>query len=195
MSQYSFGRGRQMIIHDVRLNNPYTTPPTPLRPPRAENVWTLMGNESPTHVVEWASVVAKGSAGNGRLDALHFMGHGYPSGIQMGQGYLNWSNVNLFQQLKGLIKGAIVFFSCQVGAEQAANTSSYELTFGNAVSANASARVVACKVNQVYSWNSAGDLDFGDFEGVVYVYQPGSSPRMLNYSAKSAVNLNQLVFG
>ncbi|MFC1643184.1 hypothetical protein ACFL5O_10960 [Myxococcota bacterium] len=75
MADYSFIRGRQMVIHDQRLNNPYTTPPSPLKPPRAENVWSLSGGESAKHVLDWASSVARGGA-RGQLDALHFMGHG-----------------------------------------------------------------------------------------------------------------------
>jgi len=52
-----------------------------------------------------------------------------------------------------------------------------------------------CQINQLYSWNGVGDIDFGSFEGAVYVYQPGGSARMLNFSDRSAVNREQIVFG
>lgn len=194
MAKYTFTRGRQMIIHDSRLNNPYTSPPTPLRPPHAENVWTLRGGESATHICEWAATVAKGKTGTDKLDALHFMGHGYPGGIQMGRENLSWGNVDVFRKLNGRIRGAIVFFSCQVGAEQSYHSSSYQLTFGNAVAVYAGAKVLACQVNQIYSWRGT-DMDFGDFEGVVYVYSPkGGGAQLINFSRRSRVKLEQLVF-
>ncbi|HET9955997.1 MAG TPA: DUF4347 domain-containing protein [Polyangiaceae bacterium] len=195
MAGYNFRRGRQMIVHDNRLNNPFTSPPTSLRPPAAENVWTVMGAEPAEHILGWTAQVAKGNSGSGKLNALHFMAHGFPGGIQLGRDNLSWSNVQLFQKLRGCISGAIVFFSCQVGAEQANHSPSYQLTFGNAVAVNAGTTVVACQLNQWYSFGSS-TIDFGDFEGVVYVYNArGEGAQLQNYSSRSKVNLERLVFG
>ncbi|MFC1643185.1 hypothetical protein ACFL5O_10965 [Myxococcota bacterium] len=88
----------------------------------------------------------------------------------------------------------IVFFSCQVGAEQSYHNTSYQLTFGNAVSYHANTRVIACKINQIYSW-SGSVIDFGAFEGAVYLYAAGGQgAQLLNYSAQSRVSLEHIVF-
>jgi hypothetical protein len=183
-------KGRQMIVHDPRLNNPFTTPPTLLKPPNAMQVWTVQTTEKADHIVGWAAEVAKGKSGNEKLDALHFMAHGYPGGIQIGADNISWHNIDLFKKLDGLVKGSIVFFSCQVGAEQAMHSLSYEMTIGNAVAAYAKCQVVACKVNQVYSFNlTTNVLDFGAFEGVVYVYPAGGgAARMVNYKPGGTVS-------
>ena len=193
MANYPFLRGRQMIVHDRRLNNPFTTPPSPLMPPMAFNVWSVGGNDSADGILDWVAQVAAGNSGVAWLDALHFMAHGFPGGIQLGRDNLNWNNVKLFEKLDSLV-GCIVLFSCQVGAEQSYHPSSYELTFGNAIATYAQCRVVACKANQLYSWN-AGVIDFGGFEGVVYVYEPGGhGAKVMNYSPDSDLSLETLVF-
>lgn len=193
---FNFMHGRQMIIHDPRLNNPLTSPPTPLRPPAAMNVWSVSNSDSADHIICWAAEVAKGKSGTEKLDALHFMAHGSVGGIQIGGQTLGWNNVNLFKKLNGCIKGAIVFFSCQVGGEQANRGLSYSLTFGNAVAAYAQCKVLTCKLNQIYSWTPGVNvIDFGDFEGVVYLYSPGGGDaKMLNYNDKSKVDLSSIIF-
>jgi hypothetical protein len=193
VASYEFMRGRQMIVHDRRLNNPFTNPPSPLNPPMAFNVWSVGGNDSAEAILDWVASVAGGNSGVAQLDALYFMAHGYPGGIQLGRDNLSWSNVKLFEKLDSFVR-CIVFFSCQVGAEQSYHNSSYELTFGNAVATYAQCRVIACKANQLYSW-SGGVIDFGEFEGTVYVYEPGGhGARILNYSSSSDVSLEGLVF-
>jgi hypothetical protein len=192
---YNFLRGRQMIIHDPRLNNPNTTPPTPLSPPPAMNVWTVQTTDSAEHILGWAGEVAKGKSGTEQLDALHFMAHGMPGGLQIGRDNLGWGNIKLFEKLAGRIKGAIVFFGCEVGGEQASRGLSYGLTFGNAVAALAQCKVITCKMVQTYSWVPGQNvIDFGKFEGIVYVYTPGGGAKMLNWDGKSDVNLEPIVF-
>lgn len=160
------------------------------------NVWTVATSDKAEHIIGWAAEVAKGKAGTDKLDALHFMAHGSTGGIQIGSDGLGWKNVDLFKKLNGRIKGAIIFFSCQVGGEQANRGESYALTFGNAVAAYAQCKVVTCKVNQIYSWTPGVNIiDFGEFEDVVYVYTPGSGAKMLNYNGKSKVDLNTIIFG
>jgi hypothetical protein len=42
---------------------------------------------------------------------------------------------------------------------------------------------------------SAGVIDFGGFEGTVYVYEPGGhGARIMNYSSSSDFSLEELVF-
>ena len=190
-----FMRGRQMIIHDPRLNNPHTTPPTALRPPAAMQVWTVDRADPADHIIGWAAECAKGASGGDRLDALHFMAHGAPGGIDVGKDRFGWGNVDLFKKLDARIKGAIVFFACQVGAEQANRGLGYDLTYGNAVAAYARCKVLTCKVNQIYSWvNGVNVIDFGDFEDVVYLHVPGSGTRMLNYDGTTKVDLETIIF-
>lgn len=191
---FNFMRGRQMVIHDPRLNNPYTTPPTPLKPPNAMNVWTVSTSDDIDHIIGWAAEVAKGKSGNEQLDALHFMGHGGPGSMQLGSGFLGWNTVDRFGKLKGLIQGAITFFSCEVGAEQSGHGLSYGMTFGNAVAGYAGCKAVTCKMNQIYSWGGSNVIDFGDFEGPVYIYDPKGGARMMNYSPKSNINIESIVF-
>ncbi|MCP5159097.1 MAG: hypothetical protein H6975_06690 [Gammaproteobacteria bacterium] len=193
---FNFLRGRQMIIHDPRLNNPNTNPPTPLRPPAAMNVWTVSLTDSADHIIGWAASVAKGDSGTNQLDALHFMAHGSVGGMQIGAGNFGWKNIDLFKKLNGRIKGAIIFFSCQVGGEQAHHSLSYSLTFGNVVAHHAQCKVLTCKVNQIYSWTPGVNvIDFGEFENIVYLYTPGGNPKVLNYSGKSKADLNSIIFG
>jgi hypothetical protein len=198
---FNFMRGRQMIIHDPRLNNPHTTPPTPLTPPDAMNKWTVTLGDTADHIIGWAAEVAKGKSGAEKLDALHFMAHGHPGGVTIGKDGFGWNNVDLFKKLNDptqgvLVKGAIVIFSCTVGAEVANRGLSYPLTFGNAVAANANCKVVTCKVNQIYSWDSSNVIDFGDFEDVIYVHAAGGgSTQMLNYNDKSKPDLAKIIFG
>ena len=194
MSKFNFMKGRQMIIHDARLDNPHTDPPTQLKPPPAFNTWTVR-RETPNHIIGWASTVAKGDSGKKKLDALHFMAHGSVGGMQLGSGRLGWQNYSLFQQLKGHVR-AIVFFSCKVGGEQYNRSLSYELTFGNAVAKTANCQVLTCRVNQIYSWNKNRVIDFGAFEDAVYLYSPDKKDaQMLNYSRKSKVDLEKIIFG
>jgi hypothetical protein len=178
---FDFMKGRQMIIHDPRLNNPghwegrirrLVPRPRPLEPPDAMNKWTVKLTDSAEQIISWAATVAAGDSGVKQLDGLHFMAHGYVGGMELGKDGLGWKNVDLFKKLNGLIRGAIVFYSCQVGGEQQYHGLSFPLTFGNAVARFADCEVVTCKVNQLYSWNPAGVIDFGEFEDVVYVHHP-----------------------
>lgn len=194
MSSYSFLRGRQMIIHDPRLNNPYTN--TQLRPPAAYNVWTVSVGDPVAGILSWAAEVAKGASAEGVLDALHFMAHGNIGYVQIGRDGFSWNNVEMFKTLAGRIRSAIVFFSCLVGGEQSYNLPNYTLTFGNAVAAFAQCKVVTCETNQIYSWSTTSNaIDFGDFEGVVNVYQKGGSGRRVyNSMGRSGVDLEKIVF-
>lgn len=195
MAQYNFMRGRQMVIHDPRLNNPLTTPPSALRPPAAYNVWTVSQADTAEGILGWAATVAGGSTGKGLLDALHFMAHGNIGYVQIGSNGFSWNNVAAFKTLAGKIRHSIVFFSCLVGGDQAHNSSNYNLTFGNAVAAYAQCKVVVCQATQFYSW-SGQTINFGAFEGVVNVYTKGGAGRKVyNYSSKSTVNLENVVFG
>ena len=93
-----YARGFQMVIHDPRLDNPRTTPPTPLVPPAAQQTWTVnITMHSPEHIFGWAGVVARTK----KLDALHIMAHGNRSYVQIGTSGLTANNARVFEGLKG----------------------------------------------------------------------------------------------
>ena len=61
------------------------------------NVWTVRMSESVSHVVGWPAQFASRSGG---LDAVHYLAHGYPGGMQIGAGDLNQSTVPFFTQFR-----------------------------------------------------------------------------------------------
>jgi hypothetical protein len=189
----NFGRGHQMIIHDPRLNNPTTTPPTLLRPPAAYNVWTVQPTHSPQHIIEWAATVGTTSGG---LDALHLMAHGNRAYMEIGSGSFGWHNVELFRQLSGKTR-FISFLSCLVGSDES-SAYRHPPMFGHRVAELSGANVLVCRENQQYSWSAAGVLDFGAFEGEVYVYTPGSTYNVYNsynpFRATPQIDLEAQIF-
>ncbi len=197
---YNFMRGHQMIVHDPRVDNPDTTPHTLLRPPNAMNVWTVRLSDSVSHVVGWPAQLASRSGG---LDAVHFMAHGYPGGMQIGAGYLDQSAVPFFAQFRDPRTNEprvrfIVMFSCTVGADTQGWYIHHPRYFGEQVAAASGARVVVARRNQEYNWNSSNVIDFGSFEGEVDVYGAGGSEEYQSYNPFRAVpmlNLETLIFG
>lgn len=196
----NFTRGKQMIVHDPRLNNPgnaTATPPvpsSPLRPPAAMNTWTVQLSDTADHITGWSSKVATDW---GTMDALHFMAHGNEGYLQIGSDGFRASNINLFEKYKGHVNN-IVFFACLVGKDlgTAAACGLQNQIFAQRVAQKAGARIVACNVNQVYSWGAAGIIDFGDFEGDVFVIEPdGCNIRIFSATAGNPLNLESLIFG
>ena len=181
----NFGRGKQMIIHDLRLNNPHTNPPTRLKPPDAFNVRRCQQSDRTDHVLMNTASVAKGA---GKLDALHFMAHGTPGSVEVGSPGLSFSNADQLAPLAGHV-GCIVLFSCEVGA---GTRMSYSLNFGNAVSAYAKCPCIACYATQYYSWSNGNVIDFGSFEGTVYVYDGAKTTA---HNPNKAIDLEKLIFG
>ena len=186
----NFMRGQQMIIHDPTLNNQNTTPPTPLRPPAAKQVWTVTSSDTPEHIIGWAAVAANG------FDALHFMAHGNKSWIKIGSSGFSWANVDLFSKLKGKIR-CITFFSCMVGSDEASHKG-HSPIYGSKVADLTGAKVVAARQPQIYSWNASNVIDFGDFEGEVYVFSPGGSYSVYNsynpFREQPKLNLETIIF-
>jgi hypothetical protein len=65
------------------------------------NTWEIPAGESPSHILGWASAVAKGAPG-GKLNALVFNCHGSPAHLHMGTG-IGWPEVALFSMPGGLV--------------------------------------------------------------------------------------------
>lgn len=195
-----FMRGNQMIVHDTRLNDPgsaTSTPPRPssnLKPPPAKNTWDVDPSYNAAHIIGWCSKVADGW---GTMDALHFMAHGNKGYLQIGSDGFNAANVDLFSTLKGHVK-TIVFFSCLVGGElgDLAQCSTIIRVYAQKVAEKSGAKVIACNINQVYSWNlSTKIIDFGDFEGDVFVIYPEGCFDMYNTAAGQPLDLERFIFG
>jgi hypothetical protein len=190
----NFMRGNQMVVHDQRLNNPHTTPATPLRPPGAKQTWTVQLSDSADHITGWTSKVASDW---GTMDALHFMAHGNKGYLQIGADGFTASNINLFEKYNGHVKN-IVFFACLVGGDlgDSAACGLESRIYGQRVAQKSKARIVACNVSQVYSWGPAGVIDFGAFEGDVYVIEPdGCNFQIYSASSGNPLNLENLIFG
>jgi hypothetical protein len=168
----NFMRGRQMVIHDPRLNwpgNPTATPPIapiPLRPPSAIQTWTVTTSDPTAHILGWAGEVASA----GTLDALHLMAHGNRNYMQIGSDNIHWNNLNNFLPLKGKVR-FIIFWSCLVGGASS-YTWRHPPNFGARIAEITNARVLMATENQLYSKNAANVIDFGPWEGEVYVFQP-----------------------
>lgn len=191
-------RGFQMVIHDPRLNNPNTTPPTPLRPPGARQTWTVdPARHSASHIVSWAATCAAGAPG-GRMDALHFMAHGNRSYVQIGTDGFTAANASIFGVLAGKV-GVIVFACCLVGSDTRGWYWNHPRYYGQVIAELTRAQVVVARENQVYSWNTTSNvIDFGDWEGPIDVYGGSivSSYQEYNpFRAEPRLNLERLIFG
>jgi hypothetical protein len=196
----NFMRGRQMVVHDPRLNkpgNPNANPPvapTPLTPPGAVQTWTVSLTHPVEHIMSWVGKVCD----EGRLDALHFMAHGNKAYMQLGAGSLSWANIKLFEKVKGKV-GHIVFWSCLVGSDEATYYGHGPI-FAAKVAEVTGAKVVACRQNQMYSWNSSNVIDFGGWEGEVFVFEDkGQTSRSFNkpnpFRVEPTLDLEKLIFG
>jgi hypothetical protein len=98
---------------------------------------------------------------------------------------LSFTNVDQFKSLAGHVR-YIVLFSCSVGA---GTRTTYSLNFGNALSAYAKCPCIACYATQWYRPTALNEIDFGSFEGTVYVYD-GPKVTALN----KTVDLEKLIF-
>ncbi|MDQ6787626.1 MAG: DUF4347 domain-containing protein [Acidobacteriota bacterium] len=195
----NFMRGNQMVVHDPRLNNPGNPTATPpvaasaLRPPGAKQTWTVQLSDTAAHITDWTAKVATDWS---TMDALHFMAHGNQGYLQIGADGFRSSNINLFEKYKGHVKN-IVFFACLVGSDlgNAAACGLESRIYAQQVAQKAGARVIACNVNQIYSWGAAGVIDFGAFEGDVYVIEAdGCNFQIYSASSGNALNLENLIF-
>ena len=197
---FNFMRGRQMMVHDPRVDNPLTTPHTLLRPPNAMNVWTVGLSDSVSHVVGWPAQLAARSGG---LDAVHFLAHGYPGGMQIGAGHLGQSAIPFFDQFRDPTTHRprvrfIVMFSCSVGGDSQGWYINHPIYFGEQVAAASGARVVVARRIQGYTWDSSNVIDVGSFEGEVDVYDAGGWEEYQSYNPFRTVpmlDLETLIFG
>ena len=184
-----------MVVHDPRLNNPNTTPPTPLRPPGGLNTWTVDLSHSVPHILGWC---ARAMGSGDKWDALHLMAHGAPGAMQIGSGWINNSALPLFEAMAGRVR-FIVFFSCTVGGDNKGWYWGHPAYFGQSVAQRSKARVVVCRQNQIYSWGASNTIDFGNFEGEVDIFAPDDSSESFQspnpFRTLPLLDLEKLIFG
>ena len=171
---YNYRRGHQMVIFDPRITDLNGPVPVVARPPGAYNTWTLnMNADGAMSIFNWARIVATGVPGGRGLDAVHVIGHGNASIVQLGRDYVDGRNAaQVFGQIKGKTRW-IVFWSCLVGSDQTGTWRGAPQTFGDKVARAANANVVVAREVQVAHLRPPHNtVDFGEFEGPVDVYTP-----------------------
>lgn len=192
-------RGRQMVIHDARLNNPGNpnatppVPPTALLPPGAIQTWTVTRSHTAAHILGWAGEVATAE----NLDALHLMAHGNRNYMQIGADNIHWHNLENFRPLNGKVR-FIIFWSCLVGGATS-YTWRHPPNFGARIAEITNARVVMATENQQYTWNAANVIDFGNWEGEVNVFRPNGDADVYQsynpFRTQPQLMVESLVFG
>lgn len=187
----NFNRGKQVIIHDPRLDDA-GKPPRPLNPPQSSVLtWTVSKGDTLSNILANAALLADAA---GKLDALHIMAHGEKAYIQLGADNISWGNIDQFTKLDGKAR-CIVIFSCQVGSDESRDDSSSAL--GSAIAQLTGAKVLVCRENQTYSWGGTRTIDFGNFEGEVYLYYPKGGHNVIfknTTSGKAQIDLEPYIF-
>lgn len=197
---YDFRRGRQMLVHDPRVNDHRTNPPTALRPPRAFNTWTVGLSEPISHVIGWPAQLA---ARIGGLDAVHFLAHGSPGYMQIGAGSFDASTVHFFRQFRDAATGQprvpfIVMFSCSAGGDTSGWYPHHPAYFGQRIAQESGARVVVARTIQHFTFDTANVIQLGPLEGEIDVYGAEGWDEYQGYNPfhpSPALDLERLIFG
>lgn len=217
---YDYKRGRQVIIHDKRLKTPtedLTGPPSPVthwahyadaEPPEA---WlTYQVDREKESIGTVLSLVESGCATAGlpkgtRFDALHIMAHGNVGYVELGKEGLKKQNAYLMAKVGNRFR-YVVFYCCLVGRrprfqELGSNLSALEGSlFARKVAVHAKAKVILARNEQIYHAHSTKDptravLNFGDWEGLVDLYEEGQPVRTFNGPQDEPFDLETLIFG
>ncbi|HET7542959.1 MAG TPA: hypothetical protein VFK05_23965 [Polyangiaceae bacterium] len=168
-----------MLLHDTRLaGNP---------PAIAQNQWDIAPSTPIRHVVGWTGTVARG---NGKIKRLIVMAHGYEDtshrggyGVQLGAEGLTLKTVDFFTPLKGWVT-SIILYSCAVvdtapGKRMLSGDGNLLVA---RLAVNTGAYVVASSETQYYTvGNKATPLNFGSWEGDIYLYGPNGQRRLIDW--------------
>ncbi|MBP0466663.1 hypothetical protein J5Y09_22230 [Roseomonas sp. PWR1] len=214
----NFKRGRQVILHDPRLNHSSTNgygPPTTELPVGApdrivapKSWWTRRARPD-----ELTSTLVKAVAtrcqnaqemhGYGAFDALHIMAHGTRDFVQIGVFNLEMRNAQCFSALAGLFR-YIVFHSCLVGQPPMGsipdlNLPTSESLLARDLSRRTNAEVIVARELQEYTVRPIGEtgyfeLDFGNWEGPVDMYDSGRRIRTHHSTEETPFDLEQRIF-
>lgn len=190
-----------MIVHDPRVNDRSTNPPTALQPPRAFNTWTVGLSEPISHVIGWPAQLA---ARVGGLDVVHFLAHGNPGTMQIGAGLFNASTVHFFSQFRDPATNRsrvpfIVMFSCSAGGDTQGWFPHHPTYFGQAIAQASGARVVVARTVQHFTFDAATKvIRLGPLEGEIDVYGSEGWDEYQSYNPfhpSPALDLERLIFG
>ena len=160
-----------MLIHDLRLDGK--------SPAIAENQWDVDATTPISHIVGWTAQVARA---NGGLKRLIIMAHGNAGIIQLGAEGLTHYTVNTFEALKDQVR-CIVLYSCLV-----ANTPpGARMTYGDGgllisrLAVYTKAYVIASSNSQIYHFGVSSPINFGTWEGDVYLFGPNGNKRLIDW--------------
>lgn len=170
---YNYARDWQMVVHDSRLNNGLTTPPTPLRPPAAQQTWTVTTEFTVDHIC--GNIAACANGPRGKFDAVHILAHGNRRYVQIGKDNISFDRLTPFAKLLNKTRW-IVFWSCLVGSDDETGhfPHGHPEYFGARLSKMTNANVVVARQTQTFSWPGL-TIDFRDWEGPVDIFHPNDS--------------------
>lgn len=216
----NYNRGRQFIIHDLRLQavqdpaiqgpenpvEPWTIHPLTIAPA----CWRSYPSDDWVTIGTILSFVASACdnehlpAGS-RFDALHIMAHGLPGDVQIGREGLKKENLHLLVKIANRFR-FVVFHACLVGKMStrdviAAPASAFGGSqFARKVAQHTKAKVVAAREVQYYQTKTregmgVATLDYGAWEGPVDLYEEHVPVRTFNNPLDAPFDLEALIFG
>lgn len=164
-----------MLIHDTRLTgNP---------PAIAQNIYSVNATVPMAHILGWTATVANGSGG---LRRLMIMCHGIVSGdthrggwgLQFGQEGVNYGTSALFGTLRDKVR-TIVVYACKTVDIDAPHGQSGMIIWRQ-IAHYANCYVVASDADQVYTYGVSNPIDFGKWEGTVYLIAPNGNRQVID---------------
>jgi Domain of unknown function (DUF4347) len=164
-----------VLLHDERLSG--NTPDWP-----ETKCFTVEQDDATERILGWVSVVHRAV---GKLEDLSIMCHGYVSatngmgghGLKLGKDGVYQSNISKWSAINGMVNWVIVY-ACNVAevdpAVQPSQGNGQQLC--SQMAAMTGATVIAPLKTQFYRTTWKGrhlrEIDFGDFEGPLYMFRP-----------------------
>jgi|SRR5580658_3808308 hypothetical protein len=164
-----------MLLHDTRLLG---------RPPAiAENIYEFDATVSVAHILGWTKVVADGGGG---LRRLIIMCHGFEAadthhggwGLQFGAEGITSATAPLFANLRGKVRVIVVYACKSVDIDVRHGHSGMMLW--KQIASIAQCNVVGSDSDQVYTYGASNPIDFGKWEGTVYVIAPNGNSQPID---------------
>jgi len=168
-----------MIVHDARLAG--------TAPPIAPNIYVVNATVDIQHCIGWIGHYARSQS---CLDELLIMCHGFEAnwdlgrrmstmqqvggfGLQLCREGLSLYNVGLVRSWNGLIR-RITVYACAPADTGSGNegTAGDGRRFMGEMAIWSGAEVIAARDTQTYTYGPASPIDFGNWEGPVYRFDP-----------------------
>jgi hypothetical protein len=164
-----------MLLHDKRLAG--------TSPAIAENIYDFDGTASIAHILGWTRVVADGAGG---LRRLIIMCHGFVSssshrggwGLQLGKEGVTYETAPLFVNLRGKVS-AIILYSCK-SMDIDAPAGQSGMILWKQIASYAQCRIVGSSSNQTYTYGVSSPIDFGKWEGSVFIVAPNGNSQVID---------------